>query len=389
MAGCAKYDTSRLRRLIVKKGLSREEFLKQVYDLTGIPQGTISQHMYGIYAPGEDEMTAWSIVLGASEDEIAPLIIRRDQSVKAKEIKKASGRKKKPGPRKGGTHSEGSMEDFDSKAFIEALKAKGLSPYKLSRKIGVSASMVEYWIEKGRIRTGIAMKILKITGIDPFKLSKTEPEAPARNELPASSEKVTPVDGELNVFEVFKIINGNLQLILDKTGTPAPINDTSLQEEIQILKESIVDLSRSVRSLSEKVDGLAAQHSSPTATVINISGHRKQSHSEVKNMGVIEQKYDESDSYEVYSRKIMRYVGAIASMRGVTTKQVLCDCYKEMTNVYGVVFDQLRKEYRDKYGQPAPSSMELLYKSGIFTGVFFNVVVSAYQNATSSISVIK
>ena len=92
--------------------------------------------------------------------------------------------------------------------------------------------------------------------------------------------------------------------------------------------------------------------------------------------------YNENDDYEKYRDKINRMVSVISSVTKAPHKNILHGFYIDMTNTYGVVYDQCKKEYFEKYQHTDSGSTELLYENPIFKQIFYNVISDELKRVT-------
>ena len=95
--------------------------------------------------------------------------------------------------------------------------------------------------------------------------------------------------------------------------------------------------------------------------------------------------YNENDTYERYKDKINRMVSMISSVTKTPHKNILHGFYIEMTNTYGVVYDQCKKEYFEKYQHRDNGSTELIYENPIFRQIFYNMISDELKKVTKDI----
>lgn len=304
---------------VINSGTSITALCKQAADLTNISWHTIYGHIVGnidVSFISKDEITAFSAILNMSEDDILKLL---------------------------GTKSSSTAKN------TPADKTK-----KTSKKLKTSN---------------------KSATKSPSKTNIKEPKkAPA---------KIVPVDGVLNVFDVFRIINGNMQLILNETQTLPKLDDSE-----KIIMDAIANLNRRIGSLETKIDKLLAS-SKTSENIISPLDILPRPEREDDKVGIKSDtvKYDDtplesicynpSEDIDAYSQKINAFVRKIARDRNLTMNQVRHEFYDTMKKTYGVVYEQLQKEYFARHGKKSTWSLALLHNDVLFAEIFFNIVKDA------------
>ena len=297
---------------------------------------------------------------------------------------------------------------FNYKKLEEAVKAANLSKNKVCAILGISSSSFRHWeTAKYGPNTKVLRRLCDLLNINVDDLyTETAVEANPQKETKntasekAKADKTADVDGfefntinTQNIHEIFNIINNNI-LTLSRA---ASYSNKNTYEDIKKCEEKIDALSGKVDVLitelrehfaaindpEKKIMPIAkAEKPAPKASVapitvkkeikaVNIDPNSSKINDECKNLI---NGYTVLDNFEQYRTKINRMVSLITFKTKDTHKQTLHQFYEELNRVYGVVYDQLKKEYIAKYHKKNTGTTELIYENEIFREIFYNLV---------------
>ena len=269
-------------------------------------------------------------------------------------------------------------------------KKRGISPEKIEKTIGAAKGTYEGWLSGKPVKPTHAMAVAKILGVrltDIFEPAwdKTKVAVKTAKSVP-KAPKLDSVDGMLQVFDIFGVINKNMQTVADYMTT---LDDKAAerQDELNALvKKDIAALSSKLdgieKSMSLILEKLEDVHKNDNTKIVQIDS--KKSQLKRKNPAVssepVNSTFSLTDDLEHYVKKINSMAQHIASSTGQTRDDVLHMFYTEMNRTYGVVYDQLKKEYKANHGSSQTWSMALLYDNTLFREIFFHIVQAKYED---------
>lgn len=248
----------------------------------------------------------------------------------------------------------------------ELTKKAGYTGTQVCNIVGIGTSSYSNWTTRGVARKDSISRIAKLFNVTVEDLCVKDVNM--NTELAVDSPTVVSGLKEIgdtqNIHEIFEIINSNIITLANMVEDIKHINafeHAKIYEQMQKLMpkpELLLDKPIVINPPIKKEKPVAFNVNRETIEDL-ING------------------FNVKDSYDVYKRKVNRMVSIIATDKKTTHKQVLHDYYKEMNEVYGVVYEQLKKEYFNKYQHKEEGgSLELLYEEPIFREIFYNIISS-------------
>jgi len=295
-------------------------------------------------------------------------------------VKKNTGRKKKRNYNRPLTAVVGAAYSddlyFDMKAFAEYVRNSEYSQASLCKAVGISHATPSNWSKKfswnAFTKKGVE-DICKLLGVRTEDLVKSRVGAQDASDvsLPSGYRDIRDIPvGQ--VGKIFEIMNSNILL---------------LAKEVQELKQSTTVNRDLVNSCMDKLNTYLDGIVNASITVVNpladVLDAKDELPDKVKNPAddISVDDYDPKDSYEVYRNKLNNMAHILALAEGLTHKQELTKLYKDMTKVYGVVYDQLERDFRQEHHRSSSCSMELLYDNELFREIFFATTVDKVHAA--------
>ena len=366
------YNTKKLKKLIASKGFTARDFSHQVSELCGKRESTVYSHVMGKGSPDEDEITAFAMVLDINEKNVSELcrISRETEKTVSK-------------PR------EADMCTLNTEKLTALLEGKTRAV--VERDIGTASGNIYRWIKTKRIRKEYLEKLAGYFGVPSSELIFRESEENTEDDSETRG-KLESVDGVLNVFNVFGIMNRNLGMILNAVENKEASDQVDYA--LKTVEAKIDMLAERMQSLEEIVDGvknLMASTAVHSAAVFRKTSKESPPANKteccdkaVARNDIAVMKYDPQDSLEDYADKIDRFVKVIAANRNLTTNQIRHDYYNIMWNRYGVCWEQLQKEYAERHGKKQRWPVALFHENGLFGEIFFNILktdaVNVFEN---------
>lgn len=358
----AKYDTTELKTLIINSGYSLNEFSKRINKATKVNTATVRSHLLGYHAFQNNEIITIGKLLKISDAEATGLCTKKsaDNNPQKKPTREAPER----------------LKEFNYEALLNATENAGLTPHKVCNILGISTSSYWNWKNTGKGPGKETLpRLAKLLNVEPsvFYTEPTQNDS-VKNGDSANNSADTParyknIDTQ-NIMDIFGVINDNILTFVNDANKAAVEN----QNKIDVLQKTVNELTQKMDLLLHLVGPANnKEHTALTKPIDAPKTVRVPMTSEFKSLS---EAYNRNDSYDVYKNKINRMVGMITAKTQDTHKQTLHKLYKEMTNVYGVVFDQLEKDYIAKYKKKNNGTIELLYENELFRNIFYNLVVS-------------
>ncbi len=381
-----KYDTTIIRDAVSKRFKTQSQFTKLIAKKLGCTDVAVRLKICGSAKPTEREMSLYSQHLGLSLENIKKCYSKRIDNTKKSTSSKI-------------TDTKSSTVQINYNALIEAAKNAGYSLSKTCKILGIGSSTFATWKKRGAGKLQTVERMAALFSVPAESLYfKDKPASneelinntPAETAVMAMDVDTTPVPtpsvipdfkeiGDIqNIHDIFEIINNNIIALGNIAKALTDMTDHLNQDHVEIYKK-IMDLTaiKSQTNFSTppysvaipSVEDNNQKVSSPITIAIN-----KDRINDLVNG------FCNDDSYDDYRHKINDMVSIIACNKKATHKQVLHTYYKQMNTVYGVVYDQLKKDYYAKYQRKNNGSMELLYEEPIFREVFYNIISGELQN---------
>lgn len=389
-----KYNTDRLVILIdnycESRRYKRPDFIGEICDLTGSNKSTFTTHLYGFNRLRPDEAVAISAALNISEDDVWNMITPVNQKDSVKPIENKATAAKNTGNEK---------YSIDVDALEKLEKEHGISAYKMEERIKAAGGIHKQWRKGRKIQLKTAEKIAKELGgisCQKFLIGYHDDGSVVQEKkeiLPV--KKTTPVDGVSDVFHVFRIINNNIQTVLEEVQQQ---DERAMQQSecLGTVMAAVSNIADNMSKLEEKMDGLLSQFSCIQKDIQLIGKHapvkvsmnsgkiprEEREQADVLPSNPMSLQYDYQDGINEYSKKIDSFVRVICNKKGLTMNQVRSDLYTELNKVYGVVYEQLQKEYYEKYGKKQTWTLALIHNNPLFAQIFFNMVKDHCQLPT-------
>lgn len=362
-------DVKYLQSLIFKKGLSLTKFAEKVSAKTHTKVATVQSHLSGSYKIPKSEVEVYEKLLGVSLD-----------NASSKEPQQKKSAKK--------------QRCFDYESLAKAIKDSGLSQNKVSKILGISSSNFCNWKKS---KTGPSKDImprlcslLNISSDSLFKEEKEENDYAKRKDLVLETLSEKDKQGLLetldsvgnipgfkkintkNIDEIFDILNSNILLLAKNMDTATKLYESKIEglnKEIKTLEEKITSLSK--EEAKEKPKAVAPKDTHKESSVLVSIGDQKHEGTRVENLvgG-----YNREDSFQTYRYKINQMVSVIAAKNNNTHKQTLHQFYQKLNQEYGVVYDQLKKDFKVANSRKETGTIELVYSVELYRKIFYNLI---------------
>lgn len=377
-----KYDTTKLLAMIKKKYSSKKAFCMAVTEKTGKNWLTVRDHIDGLCVPTTDEIAAFASLLGTTVKEIAE---QYDVRLPKKTEKKV------PAP------AEDSAKDcvrLNYDALIKATQNAGLTGKRVADILGISPSSYHNWSRSFHPRTETLKRVAMLLGVKYTDLIIEEEETkavPATNKADkatapstvVSSASYKEIGDTQNIHEIFAILNENI-ITLGNTLNAFMAKQDAVNSDITLelsrlkLRLSEANLADKNKEPAEDSNAPEPAHVEPQINVSVTPPIKKPVATPIRTDEVksLYSGFSDKDSYDIYRMKVNRMVHFIAIRKKCTHKQMLHKYYKEMTNTYGCVYDQLKKDYYAKYQHRDSGSMELIYEEPIFREIYYNMIAA-------------
>ncbi len=397
-----KFDTTLLTKSVEKKGMSLGEFYKKASEMTGVNAYTIRGHVVGRARPSKAELEAFAKITGLTVKQIAAVYEKEDKNASKK--------------RAATTSLALNNKVFNYEALMDAVNKSGLSRNRICNILGLSSASFVTWEKsvKGPNATTVA-RLCTLLDIKPEQLYKesAEPEKVAEKE----KDTVTPPDcskefeeeslkkiDTLDIHQVFNIINDNIIALshnlnlmyarlsseISQVRKEGHDDSAHLLDQMQKMQDFLKEMS--AKSPEAKISEPSARKDRPvmiitpevikgnsTEPVASVKGSKKEIANLVKG-------YKSEDDFNTYRAKINRMVGLINEETGDTHKQTLHKFYEEMNHVYGVVYDQLKKEYYNKYQRKDNGTTELIYENELFREIFYHLIATKLDEVYAKVA---
>lgn len=345
-----KYDTSELRSLIKEKGWrSYASFSKAVSEDCGVKCDTIITNLNGYYKPDEKRIKSIAKIL----------------EIPVSDIKKYYGISNKEKSFKNSTIN------INIEAIDKAIKESNIPRSHIFSSLNIGYSTIGYWRTFKRANIDAIRRLADFFKVDihEFVTDPIEEEKSTEVDQKVSGISLTPIGDTLNVHELFEIINSNIMAVANALSDYIESQNDKNDEFIKAINELNINNTAKIVSIIGEITN--SQNKSDKKQQDKITKPIAVTNEEVSKLS---SSYKEEDSYEIYRNKINRMISIISAYTGFTRNQLLHDFYSTMTNVYGCVYDQLKKEFHSRYKYNETSSMELIYFNEIFRQIFYNII---------------
>ncbi len=372
-----KYDTTVIQKAVNKRFSGKKNQLyAQAAKKAGSCSATVQKNISGVYAPSPEMVNVLSSMLGLSVEEINACYEEK------KPQKASSGTVKKSVKSLPATDKVLNIE-----AIEEAVKKSGMSKPRICNILGIAECSFNNWKRNRKASVETITRLASLLNVDP----ETFWEEPTVNHTVEESQKnitavttdkaVTPVvalkeiGDTQNIHEIFQIINSNILALgraFEGHISSQTVKDEEILTAINELKHSqTIVYSMDVKDITDKAEP-AKEEVKESAEIKPIK--QKPVAISANEIETLLKSYNQSDDYEEYNRKINRMVHFISVYGKEPHKEILHRFYKEMNKVYGVVYEQLKKDFIAKYHHRDSGSMELIYEDAIFREIFFNII---------------
>lgn len=363
-----KYDTTKIREKVKAKGLTYTAFSQKISKKTKVPAKTVEAHLAGRNAPvNQEERDAWcKFVPTITQEELNKCF-----GVIGKKDKTAEVIKKK--------------EQFNHQRLETAIKNSGMTKNKICKILNISSQSFINWRNRGttpsdEILSRLA-ELLDINAEDLFDVVTEEvvekPKAePKEKDGFVLNKGFKKIDTQ-NIHDIFEIINSNILLLADNMSKATLISDAKiakLEEELQEIKK--IASEKTVIALKKAPVEEEKKEEAKSGAVDKAIAKIKEKEVENVQPQKLLVAYNKDDTFQMYREKINRMVSIIANKNNDTYKQTMHKFYEEMNRVYGVVYSQLEKEFKDKYHRKHTGTVELIYESEMYRQLLYNMVAT-------------
>lgn len=361
MKAIAKFNTAPILKTITKKGYkSINAFATEYEKRFKKSTRAVTDNLKGINAPTEP----------AFYKNIAEML-----GIKEKDVKACYENPKEPETPK--PENKDTKKVFVYERLEDCIQKSGMSKNKICRILGIGDSTLSNW----KVHKHPTMKTLKRvcelldaeidTLFEEVEIKKEKPvEEVVKNTITAEkTETAMPVitDGYKtiepthNLYERMEIINNNILLLASQ------LQNMKTLPAIEPAKEITIEETKE-KQPAEK------EEAKPAKPVAKKTDH------EAKCKEMLEKKINDVDtdtlSQESFIGKINDMVALIAKAKDSTFNNMMHHYYKELTNVYGVVYDQLKKEYVAVHGGSPKSTMEMVYQNKDIRKIMYNIIAT-------------
>ncbi len=327
----------------------------------------------------EEYITVYRIICGRSNPRkkvLNALAGKLDMSfdeVKAVFVRKTTGRKYNPSD----------YVKVNTERLDELIESSGMSRYKIGCTLGFSSACFNNWKKGSGAYVKDVKRLANLFGVDMSEFvvqtSQNDDAAEAKSNADiknGSENELVPIGDTLNVHSIFEILNHNILVLgrkLDNLAASQNVVNEEMKGQISSVMIALENIGDAIMSAEEakqeKVEekSVATEEETVTETVDSL-GELSQSMKELRHG------FSDRDDYTTYKGKIYRMIKYIAEKNGNTEKQEMHKYYKMMNRVYGVVYDQLEKDFWDEMHRRNNGSLELLYHNELFRCIFYNKV---------------
>ncbi len=361
MKAIAKFNTTLILKTITKKGYkSINAFATEYEKRFKKSTRAVTDNLKGINAPTEP----------AFYKNIAEML-----GIKEKDVKACYENPKEPETPK--PENKNTEKVFVYERLEDCIQKSGMSKNKICRILGIGDSTFSNW----KVHKHPTMKTLKRVcelldaEIDTlFKEVEIKKEEPVNNKPEATTEiekteiiapKITDgykiIEPAHNLYERMEIINNNILLLASQLQN---MRTLPITEPAKVITEE----ETKEKQPAEK------EETKPARPVAKKTDH------EEKYKEMLDKKINNVDtdelSQETFIGKINGMVALIAKAKDSTFNNMMHHYYKELTNVYGVVYDQLKKEYVTAHGGSPKSTIEMVYQNKNIRRIMFNIIAT-------------
>ena len=361
MKAIAKFNTALILKTIKKKGYkSLNAFAKEYEKQFKKSARAVTDNLKGVNAPTEPAFCK----------NIAEMLDIKEKDVKA--CYENSKELKAPKPENNNTEKVFMYEKLE-----DCIQKSGMSKNKICRILGIGDSTFSNWKLHKHPTMKTLARVCELLDADIntlFEEIEIKKEEPANNKPEATTEvekteiiapKITDgykvIEPIHNLYERMEIINNNILLLASQLQNmkTLPVTEPAKESTAEKIKEE---------QPAEKEETKPAK---PVA---------KKTDCEEKYQEMLAKKMNDVDtdtlSQETFIGKINGMVALIAKAKDSTFNNMMHHYYKELTNVYGVVYDQLKKEYIAAHGGSPKSTMEMVYQNKDIRRIMFNIIAT-------------
>ena len=329
--------------------------------------------------------------------------------------------------------SKFSKEIFNVELFLDAMSEKGYNQRTLSKRMDIDPASVSSWVTyKSMPKLPNATIICELLGVSRRDLilrgkrasdyknmliEKYEKElsGQADTEEKSTEESKEEKKDDLPKFrritssrvdECFNTINDNVLLLASVLlrGAKETSNNTESilkdildrQNEMMMLccdmmsrldtlerKESIV-----VKRVEQSVE-LPLKCSPEEVVVDEVPLVKEKLYPKYtkESVDAILRSFSSDVKFKEFRGQVMNMAAIYSDIKGIASNQALSEVYKKMTNVYGIVFTQLRKEYKEKNGSNPSSTLQAVYSNEMYRSIMHSILSDMVSNAVEEVEV--
>ena len=365
-----KFNTSKLLTMVdnycIENRINQTIFVTQVADAVGLRPQTVYNGLHGYNYCSKNMCAAMAQVM--------------DVDVKVIERLVSNKKSKKAGSKKSGNKKSGQV-CFDYDLFMSLIEKSEYSKASLCKAVNISTNTPLNWRNKFSWSSFTKATIpqicylLKCKEADlvktPEEMEALKKEVPS-SEIPAGYQTIKdiPVGQVSKIFEVF---NENL---------------LQLAKDVQALKLEKDQDSEKIKQIDEKIDSfmklfepVKKEEKHEDDSIEDATGELPEFTVELKEIPNVIAPFDPADSFTDYKFKVNHMAHLLALADGLTHKQELSKLYKDMTKVYGVVYDQMSHDFLAAHGRKPNGSMELLYENELWREIFYATTMDKVTKA--------
>ncbi len=382
----AKYDTSYLKEKAITKYGSISNFNRAFQKKCGISAKTVSGNIYGWYKPKDDVMRMIASVLGVKYEEVSKCYNKT--AVKVKNNSKTIKAEEK------NTASESIVSNkkfvFNYNRLDEAVKKSGMSKNKICNIMGIADNTFSSWKQCGNPLRKNLERMCTLLSIDIDSLFDEVEEVVVPEESDTNEEKndeiqIMPSEGNSILDHILEPIESKTLVSSLNFKTFSPTDN--LYERMDILNENIILLGRLLAGNNiENIDSSepdpiekqdiepekeSSEHKKPLAIT-----PKKDKRVENSSKPILDTTNTANMSYEKYASKISSLIFTLTRKTGLTYNNTMHDYYIKFNKVYGVVYDQLKKDWFKDNGHHPTKTLQIIYHDKKLRQIFYNIIAT-------------
>ena len=258
---------------------------------------------------------------------------------------------------------------------LESLvKSHNLTKIDVCKSVGISQSSFSNWRKRGgNALLTTVQSVAEFFNVNVMDLLKTD-EKPVIDDSTVFESDITNTVVTDNIENQFRNIDTlNIHEALDIINSNIFTAFNVLQNNLYAYIDSKFDALHN--ELFDSISNLYPQLEIDDDVEEDVNSSKPIAfHVSVGEIANLVSGFSWDDDFEAYKKKIYRMAAIIACYKKCPRKSVLHSFYIEMTNTYGVVYDQLKKEYYANYQHASSGSTELIYEDNKFRQIFYNLI---------------